>query len=179
MNNLRLTLLAFLLLTFPVVKAQQPSTVKKIIYKIKLLDINKKTITGYLKNINDSSLVYTNKKVHFSATENPTDKTISYNNITSIKLRRRGTTERGALIGAVSGFAVGASIALIEGDDPPDRWFHQTKGEKVLNYGILSAATGSIVGMISGALIKKNFTINGDKERFMAMKGEIFHKTYK
>ena len=140
---------------------------------------------GYLININDSAVFLSKKPLplNFNIPYTETASTINYSSISSISLKRKGSVGRGALFGALSGFALGTIIAVADGDDPyipPEQdffgignAFRLNTGEKIFVYGLSSATSGVLIGLVVGALTKKKFTINGQKEGLKRMRTKL------
>jgi hypothetical protein len=117
-------------------------------------------------------------------------------NIESISIKRNNAKKRGALIGAGVGLVAGVVMGFASGDDPIyappaedffgigalftelNNAFAMTAGEKALAYGSIGALGGSIAGLIIGAIAKKRFIINGNKQKFEAMKLSVLERTY-
>lgn len=117
-------------------------------------------------------------------------------NIETIKIQRYKAPKRGALIGAGVGLVVGAVIGLASGSDeiqpyPTEDFFGigafavalnnafaMTAGEKAVAYGFVGASSGAIVGVLVGALAKKKFIINGNRQKFEAMKLSVLERAY-
>jgi hypothetical protein len=159
---------------------------KKKTYKVTVYDSYSQSHKGYLHNIADSSVSLASAPTHFGETGK--GKLIQYPDISSITIQRKGSAARGVIYGAVGGFLIGVIIGIASGDDPvtpPEEdflglsgLFTYTAGEKAIGGGILLAGAGAAVGGITGALIKKKFTINGKKENFDAMRMQTLEKIY-
>jgi hypothetical protein len=146
---------------------------RKIIFSAKI-KTDEKIIRGYLANINDTAVSLTLPLGTLPETQN-----ISYAEISSLSLHRKGNGGRCALIGALTGVGIGAIAGLASGSDPePHTLFGMTAGEKAVVYGFALGLTGTITGAIIGALTKKVFTINKNKENFHNMKTSILDKVY-
>lgn len=120
-------------------------------------------LKGFLYEKNDSSIIIREGFKNFKEIDSqeftyddlmnlPLEYTcIPFSNITEMKVRRKGRVGRGVFIGALTGFAVGGLIGLIDGDDPPDTFMALTAGEKALILGIPMAAFGAGVGGLLGS----------------------------
>lgn len=117
-------------------------------------------------------------------------------NIEAITIKRSNAKTRGLVIGAGVGLALGIIMGLADGDDPVyeapaddflgigtfavelNNAFALTAGQKALILGTAGASAGSLVGLLVGALAKKKFIINGDRQKFEAMKLSVLERTY-
>ncbi len=166
--------------------SQETIPLKKKTFKVTIYDRQSQIHQGYLQNIGDSSLTLIQSSTQFGGTGN--GELIQYPEITSIAIKRKGSASRGVIYGAVGGFVIGAIIGLASGDDPvvppeEDFWgfsnmFRLTAVQKAVGGGLLLSGAGAAVGGITGALIKKKFTINGNKENFEAMRMQTLDKIY-
>jgi len=119
-----------------------------------------------LYKVKDSSILVTN-------IENGESQEIYIRDIQKIKIRKKNSIGKGALIGSVSGLVLGGAIGLIEGDDPPDQWIMSyTAEEKAVGYGVLLTPIGAGVGVLIGS-IKKSFDINGKLENYKLNKQQL------
>jgi len=160
--------------------------IKNKIYKVNVYDQHGNSRMGYLQNIDDRSVSISPSLVYFG--ERGNEEMIQHTDISSITIKRKGNTVRGIIIGALSGFLIGAVIGYASGDDPPipadedffgiGNAFRLTAGEKAIGSGILLGGAGAAVGGITGALIKKKFIINGKKENFEVMRMQTIEKIY-
>jgi len=189
----KLSLLTLCLFTFFVSQAQSDSTKKEkkqksFIVSIRTLD--DKMIKGRLYAINDSQLVLGNSAKSFSNTLPTNDQQyIPAGNIKSFSLKRKNSILKGALIGTGAGAVTGIIIGLVSGDDPVytgsvsdpftalavaiGNAFAMTAGEKAALAGVALGVGGAIVGTIIGAVAKKKFIIDGNKEKFRDLRSEI------
>ena len=120
---------------------------------------------GVLYEINDSSIFVAS----YDLIKNPqTDRLetvkldINYN-IYTIKTRRNNNIGKGILIGAVSGFAVGAILGLVGSSTEDDEMF--TPGGMALSFGGTLAFFGIPIGAAIGAA-KVKIPINGSVKAF-------------
>ena len=160
----KLVTLLVVLLLFSIGLHAQKSKNKDKVHKVWVSKVdNSKIIKGLLYEANDESLkIIDNHSVEIR---------IDASNIGLIKIRRKGKIGKGVLIGASAGFATGAIIGLVSGDEPDivsgsifgaDITVEGAKaGEKALGLGILTAAVGSGVGAIIASK-KETIFINGD-----------------
>lgn len=162
-------------------KAQDTPYLKSAAYKVIVVTNTEGAIKGYLHSIYDTSVYISEKPVSFKGyvSNHAGLRTISYNDISSIRLRRKGSTGWGMLIGALTGAAVGAIAGLASGDDHPktNTWCIPcfTAGEKAAALGLVSGMTGFGVGAVVGAIAHKTFTINHNKEMFDEFKWKLMH----
>lgn len=166
---------------------------KKRYYKVEATTASNAIFNGYLKDFSNEHLVYTKKEEQFGASALSTDKFILYNELASVKLKRKGSAGRGALYGGLIGLATGALIGFIEGDDKIAPYtgdplgdifiglgnaFAMTAGEKAVTYGLAAGGGGAIAGVIIGAVARKKFTIGGNRNKFESMKTDVLQKVY-
>lgn len=150
--------------------------------KVYIMELNQTTgtsVTGFVKNMNDSLLYYSAQKSTLGSPISMTDPAVPYSAIQAIRLRRKGAVGHGALIGAGIGFSLGMIIGLASGDDPPGAWFALSAGEKGTALGLIGAVGGSLIGVIAGAISGKSFTINSQKSNFMNLQSFLAKKTKK
>jgi hypothetical protein len=144
-----------------------------------------KNQTGYLYGIDDSTIsitkMYLSKKSLTSGSVHA--RTYKYADINYVRMKRHNSVGRGALIGGLIGIGAGIAAGFIEGDDKPDpdAWisFNYTAEQKAIGYGVLLGITGTLIGLIIGAVAHKKFTINGNREKFHAMKTDLLHRANK
>jgi hypothetical protein len=172
------------------VNAQDSAVLKKISFRITILDPENKETKGWLSQINDSSVEISNRSQHFARPSiNHSYSTIDYSRVSAIKLKRNNGAGRGAIIGALTGLVIGVAAGLISGDDervPANQdlfglanAFKMTAGEKALVGGIAGGAVGAGLGALMGTLIKKTFIIDGKKEKFDEMRLNVLDKAYR
>jgi hypothetical protein len=84
------------------IQAQDSLPLKRRIYKAIATTANS-TATGYLASVSDSSIFISPNAISlkFIETSNTNYKKIDYNNLTGVELKRKGSTERGLLIGGL------------------------------------------------------------------------------
>ena len=187
---LRPCILIFLLVQIsPQVLAQDSSKrIRKMVFEAKVYNADNKLITeNYLLQVNDSGILLGNNPDHFSFapySSNPVT-LVNYKDIGLVKIRRKGSIGRGALIGAVTGIVVGALGGLISGDDDEEFNFprnliypQQTAGQKAVSYGIMFGLLGGVTGFIVGALAKKTFTINRNPSALKELNTTLLERIY-
>lgn len=170
---------------------------KKRIYKVSIITADLKKSTGYLANLSDSNLYLVSSPVHFgSVKKNDHLSGYSYAHLEKIEIKRKGSAGRGAWQGALIGLAAGAIVGFVLGDDPVAPSYNDpnnplgnlyssiynelrmTAGEKAVAVGIAGAATGSLIGVLVGSLVKKKFIIGRNKQKFHSMRENILEKLY-
>ena len=161
---------------------------RKMVFEAKVYNADNKMITeDYLLQVNDSSILLGNKPDHFSLSpysSNPVT-LINYNDIGLIKIKRKGSVGRGALIGAVAGIVVGALAGLASGDDDPEInspvdifYPPMTAGQKALAAGAMCGLLGGVTGAIIGAVAKKTFTINRNPSALKELNTTLLERVY-
>lgn len=156
-----------------------------LIYLLNDSAITIKTLPGLKTNFSSKK-----KKDKFSLNR------YAQENIESISIKRNNAKKRGALIGVGAGLVAGVVMGFASGDDPIyappaedflgigaaltaiSNSFAMTAEEKALFGGITGAVGGGVVGFLVGALVKKKFIINGNRQKFEAMKLSILERTY-
>lgn len=150
-----------------------------------------KTQKGFLTEFKDTTLLISLNPYPYGTLNLSTNeyKQYSIQDISSIKMQRKGSVGRGILIGTISGAFIGIASGFIAGDDKiytaqEDPWgianaFRLTATEKALGLGTLGALGGGITGGIIGALAHKKFIIGGKKENFDSMKMTVLEKVYR
>ncbi len=166
---------------FIISHAQDSTRRKHRIYKVTATTTDS-IVKGYLASVADSSVFISSKMLGFKSTEagNRPFRTISYNNLTEVSLRRKGSAGRGILKGTAIGFLSGALISAITYQEPKDdvdilvnALFGINRGTMAVASGMLGGLAGGVVGGVIGALTKKTFVIGGKKEKFDGMKAKL------
>ncbi|HEU4573538.1 MAG TPA: hypothetical protein VFS36_00945 [Chitinophagaceae bacterium] len=122
--------------------------------------------------------------------------------IEQISFKKRNNATKGALIGLGAGVLLGVVTGLIEGSDKVypypnpspstdpyglgtaietfaiglNNVFALTAGQKAVLYGAGLGSIGCITGAIIGAVAKKKFVIQGKKEKFRDLQGELMRR---
>src|SRR6476620_5888422 len=98
---------------------QETRTSKRIVLKVAVRDSIQRVDFGYLAGISDSGIVMVKSPVVFdhSLTEK-TANTICYQNLSELKIHRKGSVGRGILIGGLTGMMVGGVAGLISYKKP-------------------------------------------------------------
>ena len=153
---------------------------KHRVYKTTILDYKNQSSFGYLSEIKDSVVMLSPAPITFNSifSDNNNIRSFNYKDISTVSIRRTGSTGRGILIGALTGLATGIIAGFVEGDDPPEYWFAMTAGEKAIGYGALGSVAGAGIGAIIGAISKKKFTIGSKKEKFDEMRMNVLQRAY-
>ena len=153
-----------------VVFAQEKSKV----YKVWIDQFDKGyKITGFLYDINDSSIFVSYEYIKTSYDENPPEfNAIPVVDIGVIKLRRKGAIGRGAIIGTFAGMVLGGIVGFAQGDDEPNTSLLSvftdpafTKEEKAGMGVFIGAQVGAILGTLLGT-IKIKIPIHGDRNLY-------------
>ncbi len=173
--------------------AQDSMRVKHRIYKATVTtESSNSAAKSYLASVSDSSIFISSNGTSFKGygASNTNYSKIDYNNLAQVRLRRKGSTGRGALKGAIIGLSIGVIAGFISGDDPPcpndpnDFWGigrglcefgRTTASQKALLGGVAGAFGGGVVGVLVGAFAHKTFIIGGRKEKFDAMKSKLIN----
>ncbi len=135
-------------------------------------------INGVLYEIKDSSILVSST-IFFKDYSKGRMVNLHINNIETIKIRRIDRAGKGVLIGAITGFAVGGSIGIISGDDPPTQHLLRfSAGQKALMYGCPLAFGGAVIGGLIGS-IKIKIPINGSVNNYNRNKNQLIEYSIK
>lgn len=120
-------------------------------------------IHGLLYQVSDSSIVVIDDDQRIS---------VPAKSIQSLKIKRKAAVGRGAAVGALTGFGLGAMIGLASGDDECPQGsiciYQATAGEKALGGGIVLSGGGALIGLIIGSVSRaEKIIINGDPNTFL------------
>ena len=165
MKTLKIAVLVVIFLSMNFVYTQEK--VKKVkTYKTWVSLIDKSEIHGFLYQLKDFSIIVTNTK---------TDGTqeIDIKDIQKVKIRRKNSIGRGAVIGGVSGLIVGGIVGYMNGDDSDSiSWFKMSAEEKAVSTGVGFLPIGAGVDILVGTA-KKKFDINGNIDNYTKNKEEL------
>ena len=131
------------------------------------LNNDPKILKGVLYEIKDSSILVSNSiiKEDYKTGKFELLK-IDYQNIDIVKTRVNNSLGLGILKGAVAGFAIGALIGILSGDDNPDEiYFPSTAERKAVVGGIILSLIGGNIGAMVGN-IRVKIPINGNIGNF-------------
>lgn len=112
------------------------------------------------------------------------DRQIAYQNLRGVLVRRKGSTLRGLVIGVLSGGLVGAVAGYADGNDPECTnagyaygfslcGLSSTASQKAAMGSVAFGSLGGIVGTLVGAIVRKNYIIGGDKEKFNSFRNRM------
>jgi len=153
------------LLCFSIGLNAQDTTKKIKAHRIWVTSVDDIKIKGILYSV-DQGLI---KIVKNNYKKNSDIISITSEQISILKIRRKGKVWKGAGIGALTGFVMGGIMGIVQGDDDPNQlyWFGgpYTKEEKAFANGMSLFIIGSGVGSIV-ATKRNKFIINGDKEQY-------------
>ena len=94
--------------------SQETRTPKRITWKVAVKDSVQRVEYGYLAAFADSGIQMVKSPVAFDhSLVGTTANTIAYQNLSEIKIQRKGSVGRGILFGALSGMVVGGVAGLI------------------------------------------------------------------
>ena len=182
MKQLFLLVISF----FTISAIAQTDTIEQsqMVYKMQLKNNTGNAMKGYVKNLADSLLYYSTSESKLGSPISSSDSKISYTEIESIRINRKGAAGRGALRGALIGIVTGFAIGLISGDDPPPRdivdiivFPPMTGAEKGLVFGLGLGTFGALIGAVTGALSGKEFQIKSHKANFLDLQTFLVKKT--
>lgn len=137
---------------------------------------NSSNFNGYLIEAKDSSMTISNQIIKNKS--NIWTQNIQANSIKKIEYRKDGRIGKGILFGALTGFALGALVGLVSGDDPcvANPGFLDilcfTAEEKALSTGMLLAIPGSLIGGLVGKA-KVKIPINGNQNTYTRQRDKL------
>jgi hypothetical protein len=136
---------------------------------------NTSRLIGYLSEVGDSLIIVSSHLNQSGFTEDL--QSIDFQNIETIKFRKKGKVGNSILIGALSGVAIGAIVGFASGDDNCSgglfsSLFCYTKEQKAVLGGVSLLLPGVLIGAVAGS-IKIEIPINGDYQTFKKKRGEL------
>jgi len=156
--------------------------------KVAVRDSIQRIDFGYLAGMSDSGIVMVKSPVVFDhSLTGTTANTICYQNLSELKIHRKGSVGRGILIGGLTGMMVGGVAGLIS-YKKPSAYCENTSLCVTWDFGpgynaAAGASVGTLVGAaiggIIGALAKKKFIIGGNRNKFAHMKASVLDMTYR
>lgn len=167
--------------------AQEARVPKKIVLKVAMKDSIQRVDQGYLAGLADSGIVLVKGPVAFDHSLKGTNANIiAYQNLSEVRIQRKGSVGRGVLFGALSGMVVGGVVGYMSYHKPVPcdgstlciTWDFGP-GYDALGGAILGTVSGAIIGGIIGAVGKKKFVIGGNRNKFSHMKQNVLDMTYR
>jgi hypothetical protein len=154
------------------VSTQDPAT-RSAIYKTFIFRFHQSTVTGYLANINDSSVFVSAGKapLNFDLPQADYLDKYAYRYIRKVVIRKSGIMGESIVLGAVIGIVVGALIGYASGDDTG--WFALSASDKALVGGVIGAGAGTVIGASIAKSSEKKFLINGEWKSLEDMKNML------
>lgn len=131
-------------------------------------------IEGVLFKIKDTSILVSNSVVIKDYSQNKFEVVnLFVTDIKTIKTRGKNNIRKGFLIGAISGFVMGGTLGLAQGDEPRgDTWFGISAEMRAISYGVTGALVGSLIGAYVGSA-KVVIPINGNINNYNRNKDEL------
>lgn len=160
--------------------SQYDTAVIKRIFKASVIQVETRKLTGYLAAFGDTTLFLADKAPMYGLySQGQTSLTeFGYSGIEKVVIRRKGSTGRGFLYGALIGLGAGAIAGLASGNDPPGGIISFTAGQKAIFLGAAGVIPGTVIGGIVGSIVRKRFRIGGRKERFDTMRARMLDRMY-
>ena len=162
----------FLFSFFTLASASQ--TEKRVSNVLIAIRTDSVSFRGFIYHISDTAIqIYLQPRTKSQLLENMGRKTFNYYSIKDITVIRKGSIAKGALfgaiIGAVAGFAAKKS---------------NSTGTFAIDLTPLAVVGGASIGTVCGAIFealfrRKNFLVDGKKEKFKTFQGEISKKLFK
>lgn len=132
---------------------------------------------GYFAGVSDSVVFISIKPQIKGNFINQSTTPVPYSEIEIIRMKRKGSIPRGLLLGTLIGATSGILLGYLSGDDSQSSWISFTAEEKAFGLGVFNGTLGAITGTILGALIRKEFIINGNREKHLKYKRTILEMT--
>jgi hypothetical protein len=158
-----------LLLVCIIVSFQTTAQPEKVIYRLSIVKLDGKIMTGYLRSVSDTALILTAKPNVLTP-----EQQLSYSEIDVIKIRKHRAILKGWLLGTAGGAAVGAIIGRATYEEPECTGFCFDLGPGVQTFagGIIGGLAGGVIGISVGSKSKK-VKLSGDKNAFTAAREEL------
>jgi hypothetical protein len=162
----RVFILVLMCIGFGTVKAQDSvQEIKiynaRIIFKTDLLN----SVRGTLYDVTDTSIVISPRILSKGFSEdNLYLKKVYYNDIKTIKIRKKGNMTEGLIFGALAGGLAGFFLGYSGGDEPPG-FISITAEGKGAALGLVGASLGGLIGLAIGSVSIK-IPINGSLDSF-------------
>ncbi|MBL6964616.1 MAG: hypothetical protein ISR55_12395 [Bacteroidetes bacterium] len=119
-------------------------------------------LKGSLYQLNDSSMaLVTNELIKQNFYCEKESMMFKIDQVKMIKIRRKGSVEKGVLIGALSGVAIGAIWGIIEGSNKPGQ-IQITVAERAALRGVTCMLPAAAIGALFGS-ISVEIPINGSQ----------------
>jgi hypothetical protein len=153
--------------------------IKSRTYEAKVTGENGVLYDHYLVAIQDSSILVSPMAIPFNMYTGATGslKYLPVSDIETISLRRKGSAGRGALTGGLIGVGLGIIVGLASGDDKPG-WFSMTAGDKAFALGMMFGGSGSLIGLVGGAIAHKKFYIGRSRDKLQQMNMTLLERIY-
>jgi len=116
---------------------------------------------GFLYSADDEGIV-----ISYNVSDTTSIRKFKANSIEIIKIRRKGSTGRGALYLGGTGALVGGGLGFASGDDPENQWFRADAEEKAGAGFVVGGVLGAGFGALFGS-IKQKMIINGNYVNYM------------
>ncbi|HYJ39110.1 MAG TPA: hypothetical protein VEV87_10855 [Chitinophagaceae bacterium] len=164
--------------------AQDSRTPKRVTFRLAITDNIQRVDYGYLAALADSGIVMLKSPVVFDhALANANTSVISYQNLSEVSIKRKGSVGRGILIGGLSGMFLGGVIGYISYKPTNCQdaiiCFDFGPGTDAAAGASLGTVAGAAIGGIVGALAKKRFIIGGKRDKFQQMKESVIDMAYR
>lgn len=164
---------------------------KLIAFRARVKTYDGQVKAGYLQAVTDSIISLSNARsvLRFDGAGEDAASNFKVASLDRVQLHRKGSVGRGIWGGALIGFATGFIGGIVQGNDPdrtvsiPDFIFgggsytYVVKGRTAVDKGLFLGLTGSLGGVIIGAIIGaisyKTFVIHGKRENYQKMRNKM------
>lgn len=171
-------LITQLFLFISIMSFAQPVVKKGIIkpYEVIIITINKSKIKAWLHSVDKEGLNLINKRTNLSPIRKAeTNQTIPFDQITSMKIRKKGSAGKSALIGAGIGVGIGALMGAVVGSGVGRD--SEREAEAAFQFGLAGALVFGVIGATLGApfglLNNKKYLINGNQSAYLKVYKEL------